>query len=454
MSEETPNTEASQTDNLPEITATAEDSGTLKKKISVTVPRARIDAKFNQMFGELASSALVPGFRVGHAPRRLLEKRFGKDVAHDVRNSLVGESLTAAIKTTGLEKTLGEPDLDLEKIEIPEKGDMTFSFEVEVPPEFELPKLDGIKVTRPKMEVNEQNVTDYIEQLRSSRAQYAETEEAAAEGDAIVGAARITLEGTEPIERPGLTLRVAPGQVEGLPLMDLGKELTGKKASDTVKMTVKVPDTHANEAWRGKDAAVEITVSQVRRRTLPEVNEEFAKALGFENMDDLRKFLQLRLQQRLAEDVQRSMQAQVRKYLLDNTKFDLPEGVAARHAIAVLRRRYVDLLYQGVPREQIDENLTKLQAAATEQSQTELKVMFVLDKVAEAENISVAEAEVNARIAQMAVESGRRPERLRQELESEGSLEQVELSLREEKAIAKLLERAEVTEQDTPAEKA
>jgi len=172
-------------DNLPENTVAAEDAGVLRKKVTVTVPRQRIDAKFNEMFGELSKTAMVPGFRIGHAPRRLIEKRFGKEVGEDVRNALVGESIGKAVEKVNL-KTLGEPDLDLDKITVPDSGEMTFSFEVEVAPEFTLPQLTGIKVTKPKLELTDQRVDEALEQYRLGQVRYEATDHPAAEGDAVV----------------------------------------------------------------------------------------------------------------------------------------------------------------------------------------------------------------------------------------------------------------------------
>jgi trigger factor len=156
------------------------------------------------------------------------------------------------------------------------------------------------------------------------------------------------------------------------------------------------------------------------------------------------------LQERIAEETRQSMRDQVCQYLLESAKFEVPPGAAARHAASVLRRRFVDLLNRGVPRERIEENLAELQGQVAQQSQQYMKLTFILSKVAEQEKIEVDDAEVNARIAQMAASENRRPERLRQELETEGALEHVVESLREEKAIDKLLEQAEVTEEAEP----
>jgi trigger factor len=434
------------------IEVDVEDAGTLRKKVTVTVPQGRIESKFDEMFGELANTAQVPGFRIGRAPRRLIEKRFGKEVRQDVRNAVIGESLGDALQKADL-KTLGEPEIDLEKIELPETGDLSFGFEVEIEPEFELPELKDISVTKQALEVTDQHVDEYVVQLRQMQARHEDSDAPADEGDQVLAGTKVTVDDLPPVERHGVTLRVAAGQVEGLPLVDLGKELAGKKAGDTAKLTMTVPDAHPNEEWRGKEATVEITVSQVRKRVLPEVNDEFAAGAGFDNLAEMREYLAGRMRTQLVSEIQRDLRSQICRYLIENTSFDAPEGVARRHTTTLLQRRYIELLQRGVPREQIDERLTELQAAAAQQAQTDLKLQFILNRIAEAEEVEVNDAEVNARVAQIAQAYNRRPERLRQELEQDGTLSQVESSLREEKVLDKLLEQADVTEAK-PEEKA
>jgi trigger factor len=436
---------------LPENVVEMEDAGTLKKKITVTVPRARIDAKFNEMFGELGQTAQIPGFRVGHAPRRLVEKRFGKEIGQDVRNAMIGEAISPALEKSEL-KALGEPDIDLDKIELPESGDLTFSFQVEVMPEFELPALEGIKVNKLKMEMTEDRINEYIEQLRLSRAKFEATTDGAAEGDMVLAGAKISGDGLPAIERHGLNLRVAPGQIEGLPLVDLGKALAGKKAGQKATVSIKVPEAHPNADWRGKELTVEVEVSDVRRRILPEVNEEFATSMGFESLAAMKEFITARMNQRIVAETQQSMRDQVCQYLMDKVTFDLPEGAATRYAARVLQRRYVELLHRGVPQEQIIERMTELQASTAEQARNEMKLSFILQKIADEQKVTVEEGEVNARIAQMAGEQGRRPERLRQELAQDGSLTALEDSLREGKVLDNLLTKAQITDTDRPAE--
>jgi trigger factor len=437
-------------DTGPEYGLDIQDAGELKKKLTVTIPRARIDAKYNEMFGELGHSAQIPGFRVGHAPRRLIEKRFGKEVSSDVRNAMVADSLSSVIEKSGL-KTLGEPEIDLEAIQLPDQGDMTYAFEVEVMPEFQLPTLEGIQVRKVAAEVTDQKIDEFLEQLRQSRSRFEAAEEPAAEGDMVLAGAKISGEGIAALERPGLNLRVAPGQIEGLPLVDLGKALAGKRAGEKVELKVTVSDAHPNKDWHGKELTVEVGLSQVRRRILPAMDDEFARGLGFDSLAELRDNVTARARQRAEAEVQTAMHEQVCQYLLGSVSFDLPEGAAGRYAERVLQRQAVNLLMRGVPRDQIESRITELRSAAGQQAQRELKLSFILQKIADEKGITVEEGEVNARIAQIAAEQNRRPERLRQEMTEEGTLSSLADSIRQDKVLHALMEKAVVTEPEPQA---
>ncbi len=436
--------ETAQEQDGPDYGVAVEDAGTLKKKVTVTVPAAKIAAKREEMFGELSTSAQVPGFRIGRAPRRLLEKRFGKEVQRDVRNAILGDSLGKAIEKSEL-KVLGEPDLDLDAIELPESGDLSYGFEVEVAPEFDLPELKGIPVNKPALEVTDARVDDAIERVRLSHARYEDTDAAAEAHDVVVVAAKITGEGIEETATT-VTLRVAPGQVEGLPMMDLGEKLTGKKAGESVELSVKVPDVHPNESWQGKQAKVDMTINQVRRRVLPEIDDEYAKAMGYESLAELREGMKARMGAQVNMEIRRAMRQQVDEYLVANTNFELPEGVAKRHAARLLQRRYVDLLQTGLPKDQVEERMTQIQASVADEANRDLKLSFILGKIADERKIEVVDEEINAQVAYMAQQYGQRPERMRHQIEADGTLDQVAMSIRESKVVEQLLTDAAVTE--------
>src|SRR5919205_2837299 len=128
-----------------------EDAGPATKKVHVEIPQERIAAKLEEQFKELRQQAAIPGFRPGHAPQKLIEKRFASDVKEQVRRSLISESYGQAVEKNSLQ-VIGEPEFDNpDAIKLPESGPLTYSFQVEVQPEFTLPDLSGLTVKRPKI---------------------------------------------------------------------------------------------------------------------------------------------------------------------------------------------------------------------------------------------------------------------------------------------------------------
>jgi len=431
-------------DGLPDNTVTIEDAGTLRKQVSIEVSRQRIDAKFDEMFGELRRSAQVPGFRVGRAPRKLIEKRFGKEVSEDVRNNLVAESIGKALEDAGF-KALGEPELTLDEIELPDEGELTFSFEVEVAPEFDLPEYKGLAVTRPVVEITDERVQEAIDTFRRRLARLKPVDEPAAEGDFVV--AEVSLKG-EGIDQtiPNAELRVAPGMVEGIPLEDLPKALIGKAAGEQAELTAKVPAGHPNEDWREKDVTISFEVKDVKRLELPELTDELAALAGAASADEMRETTRAQLESRVSVEQQRAMRDQICSTLMEKTDFEVPPQAAERSAVRLLQRRCINLMMQGVPREEIERNMDQLELEARQQAGVQMKLTFILGKLADAEGIEVDEGEVNSRIAEIARSQNRRPERLRHELREDGTLETLAVTMREEKAIDKVLELGKITD--------
>jgi trigger factor len=146
-----------------------EDSGPATKKVHVEIPQDRIASKLEEQYNDLRQQAAIPGFRVGHAPRKLIEKRFAGDVKEQVRRQLISESYEQAVEKNSLQ-VIGEPQFDNpDLIQLPENGPLTYSFEVEVQPEFTLPELAGIKVKRPKVDITEKNIDQAMQNLREQQ---------------------------------------------------------------------------------------------------------------------------------------------------------------------------------------------------------------------------------------------------------------------------------------------
>ena len=174
-----------------------EDVGPCKKKVTVEIPEETIKEMVDEQYRELRRDAVLPGFRKGRAPRRLLEKRFGKETGEQVKLKLLAEASEAAMKSQKLD-VLTDPEIDYEHIELPETGPMKFEFEVEIRPEFELPALEGIAVTKPKLEVTEGQIDREIEQLQRWSGVWTPREDGAVErDDQVIAGVRQNLELTD-----------------------------------------------------------------------------------------------------------------------------------------------------------------------------------------------------------------------------------------------------------------
>ncbi len=433
-------------------TVTIEDAGPCKKKVIIEIPEETIKSATDKQYGELRKDALVPGFRKGRAPRRLLEKRFGKDTREAIKLKLLADASESAIKDNKLQ-TLGEPDVDYEKIEMPGEGPMKFDFEVEVRPEFELPKLEGIPVSRTKLEVGEEQVDREIERMQKLWGIWTPREDGDVElNDQIIADVTLKTEDAETAEQFGeIQIYVRrSGFVGGIPVEKLDELLVGAKTGDRRQTTVEVSKTFVKEQYRGKKVDISIEIKDIKWLKPAELDAGFFERLGVEHQDELRERVQDRLQSQLEQQSRTEMTEQIFKYLLDNTNFDLPLDIVGEQAETVLQRQYINLLSRGLSREQIEEQMEQLRASSEDQAKEQLKTFFIMDKVGDKLEIEVTEEEINGRIAQLALHQGQRPERMREEMARDGSLAQFRLEVRQSKCIAKMLESAAITEVEPP----
>jgi len=429
-------------------TVTIEEAGPCKKKVIIEIPQETIRASTDKQYDELRRDALVPGFRKGRAPRRLLEKRFGKETTEQIKLKLLAEASEEAIKEL---QPIGEPDIDFEKIEMPAEGPMKFDFEVEVRPEFELPKLEGIPVTRTKLEISDGQVDREIEQMQSLSGIWTpRQDEAPVEAnDQIIAEVSLKVEDAEEEEERLGEIQVyvrKNGFVGVIPVEKLDELLIGAKAGDKKETTVEVPKTYFKEEYRGKKVDINIEIKDVKWLKPAELDAPFFERLGVENEDELRERIQDRLQSQLEQQSRTEMTEQIYKHLLENTDFDLPLDVVGEQAGTILQRQYMNLLSRGLTREQVEEQMEQLRASSEDQAKEQLKTFFIMDKVANKLEIEVTDEEINGRIAQLALQQGQRPERMREDMARNGSLAQFGLEVRQSNCIAKMLESAEITE--------
>lgn len=455
------------------IRVNVSEAGVLRKTMTVTVPRDNLQFELDKEFKELLTEATIPGFRKGRAPRRLIEKRFGRDVSDQVQTRILSNAYLAAVEKEDL-KVLGDPlvwvslkdkagaqkeqlvDMQkaLEHIRLPDTGDFEFRCEVEIKPEFELPELEGVAVEKPILEITDEDVTTQIDRIRARRGAYAPVAEG--EGiqadDFLICDLRMVVDGSEIKTAENVRFAARAQMVEGAVVADFGEKLTGAKAGESRTVSGDLPDDYDVAELRGKKATFEVKVQEIKRLQLPELDASFIESMGFDKVEEFREWVRTGMESQLGQEIQRGMHEQVRRYLLENTKIEVPEGLSSKQAERIAMRRRVELARQGVPDEEIEKHADELMTSAREQAAVELKLFFILDKIAGLWEIDVTEEEMNAQIAAIAQSYNKRFDRVRDELAQNNGLTMLYLEIRDENCINKILEKAKVTE-TKPGEK-
>jgi trigger factor len=423
-----------------------EDIAVCRKKLSITVSAEEIKAKLDERYRELEREAMVPGFRPGRAPRRLVEKRFHDAVQEEVRLKVASESLQKAFEEQKLD-VIGDPEVDPDGIKMPDGEAMTFSVELEVRPEFELPEYTGIPVDVKPPEVTDKDVEHALAHLRESNGKLEAVPAGgeAKENDIITGDLTIQAGDVMVVDRQGVRLPVAAIAVEGIRLETLPEALKGAKAGETRSVTIAIADDHEKESLRGKSAEVRVKIAGIQRVALPD-DAALLKEADYEDMDALKSSLRRQLLAQ-SDNHHRQMQEEaVQQWLLEHSPFELPADLVKRHATSLLQRQVTNLQYRGVPVEEIEKRLGDIKSATQDQAAKDLKLHFILDKIAKKENTEATDAEVDARLRFIAAQYGRRDDRLREEMEAEGTLDNLRSQIREDKVVRMLLEKAKVAE--------
>ncbi len=458
-----------------------EDIGPLRMKLTITVPRDTLDGRLGEQFDELKRDAIVPGFRKGHAPLRLVEKRFGSEVGDQIKSQLIGSAYLAAVEKEDL-KPLGDPliwakvseervddneatrmvETDklisitqaIEELELPNEGDFTYSCELELRPEFELPELKKIPLEKPKVSVAKADVDKEIERILMSRGTFTPVEKGSVKIDDMMYVdIKMSVDGEVIASEDNFDMAARNMYVKGVYLDGFGDAVKGKKVGAEVTFDAEVPDDHENIDARGKTATFKIKINEIKRLEIPAIDEEFLSSSGFESEKEFRDQVNTMLESNLVQTQQRAMRDQVGQYLLDETKMELPEGLSQKQTERTLARRMIEMLQAGVPQAEVEKSMDEMRAKAHDQVIRDLKLSFVMEKIAEDHAITVPEERVNGAIHQIAARSNKRFDRVRDELSKGDGLTMLYLRLRDEQILDDLVADAEVSEVESPKKK-
>lgn len=420
-----------------------ESPSACQRHVTVTIPREDIDRYYDKAFSELMGTANVPGFRSGRAPRKLIEARFRKDVSDQVKGSLLMDSMTQITEDESF-SAISEPDFDPLAIEIPDEGPLTFEFDLEVRPEFDLPQWKGLSVERPVKEFTKSDVEKRLERMLAEHGRLVPFDGAASNGDYITcnlrfmnGAVEVS-SGKEEVIRIRPVLSFRDGKIT-----NFEKAMKGVKAGETRETAIKLSDDAPNESLRGQEISAIFEVLEVKKLELPELTSELLGQLGdFEDEGALRDTIQEDLKRQLEYYQQQQARRQITAELTAAAGWELPPDLLRRQSRRELERAVLELRRAGFSDGEIrayENDLRQNSAASTARA---LKEHFILERIAEEEKVEASPEDYQAEIALIAAQSGESVRRVRARLEKGGVMDALRNQIIERKVIGLVLSLA------------
>ena len=436
-----------------EVTIT--DLSPCKKQLRIEIDAETVNAKFDAVAKDFRRHAHLPGFRPGKAPLANVMRSYGDKIGEEAKRTLMSDSYAKALKENELRPVIMP---EVEELQFGHGKPFQYLATLEVTPAFEMPEYIGIEVEKERRSVNDADIAKALDTLREQRVSYADMDRPAVEEDFIV----VNFTGT--IDDKPITdlIKVARGLTEQKnfwlhktqnPLIPGTVEaLIGSSKGDKKTVTVTIPDDFVYEEIVGKEAKYEIEVVQVKEKSLPELDDKFAKGFGAESMDKLREGVENDLKNELEYSKKKSIRNQCVDKLLGAVNCDLPETIVNEATRAAVHNIVQQNHQRGVGKEIIEENKDKIYANAKTDAEVRVKANYILSKIAEKEGIKVTDQELSRQVAAMAAQQKIKPQKLAQQLKDNGTIYQVQEEIMNAKVIDLLEEKAKVTEIDPKPE--
>ncbi|MEK7804793.1 MAG: trigger factor, partial [Planctomycetota bacterium] len=428
------------------MNVTIEDAGPCKKVLKFEIPKDTIESEFEKKTLEVCGTVELPGFRKGFAPRKLVEKRFGTQIKDEVKQSLVNESYQKALEEHKI-NPVGDPKFGDVKMESGQP--LNFDVTLEVWPLFEVDNYKSLNLKRKSAVVNDEEVETALQRLSLQKAQLSMVKDGAVKhGNQVICDCKVEVENVCILEDEDVEINVFNGTVVAhTTITDLVARMEGVKSGDVCTIDVQLSNNFPKAEYRGKPAKLKLAVKEIKQLTPPPINEDFAKMIGFDSLEDLKKKVRKQVEADKKNWSDEILRNQLLDILLEQVKFDLPQDLVNYHTEQRAYKQQMDLLNRGVALEEIQKQDESIKHASADSVMRELKASLILDKVAEKEKIFVTENEVEQRISELARSYNTDTARVRKQLERQGSLSYLRNEMREGKVINLLLKEAKITDE-------
>jgi len=434
------------------VNVAVENLAPCKKLVRVEVDAKAVDEAFAAVTKDFQKQASLPGFRPGKAPRELVAKKYEADIKAEAKRKLISDSYRKALDEKKI-AVVGYPDI--EEIQFGRGQALQFAATIETAPEFQMPDYKGLRVKREARSVTDADVERAVELLRRQHTKFETVAREAHPGDIAVVNYTGTCDG-KPVTD---TAPTAKGLAEQKNFwVDIGPEaflpgfaeaLAGAKAGDKRAVGVDFPADFVTKELAGKKGIFEIEVVEIKQKVLPPVDDAFAKLYDAENLEKLRAGVRRDLENELNYSQAKAVRARVIRGLLDRVNFELPESAVAQET----RNAVYDIVRQntkrGVTREQIEKQKEEIYSAATCNAKERVKLAFLIQRIAEKEELKVSQEEILKRAQSLATLYQIPLEKFLKDLQKRDGVPELYEQILHEKVLD-LLEKNAVIEDGSP----
>jgi trigger factor len=415
------------------------DVSDTRKNLVVEIESSTVDAEIDRVARDYSKAARIPGFRPGKVPPRVVKQRFRSQILHDVVHELVPRAVDDALRERGLEP-LDTPDI--RDVMVEEGQPLKFTATFDTVPSFELQPYTSLQLRRPQAALQEGAIDETLQALRERAARYEVVEARPVEqGDTVAVDLVREAAGEPPDTHQAVTIEI--GASANPPGFD--DELMGVGVGQTKQFEVRYPDDYEMKELAGTSVKYTVTVKGLKRRVVPELDDEFARDLGeFDSLAALRARVEQDLTREAEQKAEREVRSDLLKQLAGWVTFTVPESLIDRE----LDRRIEDfarrLMEQGVDPRKAEIDWAQFRQGQQEAARDSVASALVLDEVAHREGLTVTEPEIEAELSRFGERTGRTTAAVRAQLEKDGGISRLATGLRREKAVDFLRSRATI----------
>jgi trigger factor len=411
-----------------------------KREISVEIPAAEVTRETDALIQKYQKLARLPGFRKGHVPASIIRQRFAEDIKTDVVESLVPRYFRQEADKQGL-IPVSQPQVT--DLHIHDGEPLRFKASFEILPEIKVDGYKELRAEKPVIEITDEEVTQALNQLREQHATYA-----AIEGRPLTDGdfAQVALDGKpkvgegQPVHMDDVLVEI--GGKNTMP--EFNENLRGASAGEEKTFEVKYPEDSSDKRLAGQTFDYTVKVLSLKQKSLPELNDEFAKELGeFTSIEDVKKRIRENMEEEKRHTAEHEAKDKLVAELVKRNDFEVPEAMVDRQIDVRLERGLRALAAQGMRAEDMKKmDLNRLRAGQRDQALQEVKASLLLDKIADAEKIEVSDEEIDHEIEALATQTKQTSEAVRARLTRDGALDRIRNRIRNEKTLNLLYQQS------------